>query len=209
VRRWAYILNKRSGRVGKAQVIDVSREKMNVLTHKWDVLSMTMNDPEGEHGDWNWAGKQKAYSGDKGNKIFAIKYGGHLQGLMMIGTDGFITRSGPARGESLAYIHYIQTAPWNLKQIENRIRYGWIGIALIRIAIEVSSNAGYNGRIGLHSLPQAERFYLKFQITDHGVDKQCSERLRYFEMTSSQAEEFLWRYPYEREADGKAVERMV
>jgi hypothetical protein len=209
VRRRAYILNKRTGQVGKAQVVDVSKEKMKVLTHKWDALSMTVNDPRDEHGGWNWAVKQKAYSGEKNNRIFAIKYRGHLQGLMMIGTDGFITRSGPARGDSLAYIHYIQTAPWNLKQIENRIRYGWIGIAFLRIAIEVSSDAGYNGRIGLHSLPQSERFYLKFQITDHGVDKQCLERLRYFEMTSSQAEKFLWRYPNEREANREAVERMV
>ena len=72
MRRRAYILNKRTGQVGKAQVIDVSKEKMKVLTQKWDALSITMDDPKDEHGDWNWAGKQKAYSRDKGNRIFAL-----------------------------------------------------------------------------------------------------------------------------------------
>jgi hypothetical protein len=49
----------------------------------------------------------------------------------------------------------------------------------------------FKGRIGLHSLPQANAFYANTcGMTDLGFD-QDYEGLRYFEMTPGQAEAFI------------------
>lgn len=48
---------------------------------------------------------------------------------------------------------------------------------------------GFGGRIGLHSLPQAETFYRDW-MTDFGRDPQ-HQGLRYFEMSESQPQAFL------------------
>ena len=56
------------------------------------------------------------------------------------------------------------------------------GYVLITEAIRLSRQRGYNGRIGLHSLPQAEDFYRrKCGMTDLGEDTNY-EGLHYLEM---------------------------
>lgn len=57
-------------------------------------------------------------------------------------------------------------------------------------AIAVSEDEGFKGRLGLHSLPQADDFYRKIGMTDLGQDA-AYQNLRYFEMTSEQARAFF------------------
>jgi hypothetical protein len=38
-------------------------------------------------------------------------------------------------------------------------RFGGIGVRLIEAAVRLSIDEGFQGRVGLHSLPQAEAFY--------------------------------------------------
>lgn len=55
-------------------------------------------------------------------------------------------------------------------------------------AIDISQNVGFEGRIGLHSLPQAEGFYIdKCGMIGLGPDP-AYEGLLYCEMTSEQAD---------------------
>ena len=61
---------------------------------------------------------------------------------------------------------------------------------LIRAAIALSEDLEFYGRIGLHSLPQANGFYANTcGMTDLGADPDY-EGLRYFEMTPEQARAF-------------------
>ena len=64
------------------------------------------------------------------------------------------------------------------------------GHRLVQSAVFLSLECGYLGRVGLHSLPQADRFYLRCGMTDLGQDSGC-ESLRYWEMTPDQAENFV------------------
>lgn len=58
-------------------------------------------------------------------------------------------------------------------------------------AIAFSEQEGFKGRIGLHSLPQAENFYRdRCGMIDLGPDA-TYQNLRYFEMTPDQAKAFL------------------
>jgi hypothetical protein len=59
-------------------------------------------------------------------------------------------------------------------------------------AIQLSIDEGNLGRIGLHSLPQADAFYSRCGMTDMGPDTNYPKfPLRYFEMTETQASSFM------------------
>ena len=59
-------------------------------------------------------------------------------------------------------------------------------------AITISLGEGFKGRIGLHSLPQADRFYRETcGMSDLGPDANYTGNLRYFEMTPDQASRFI------------------
>src|ERR1700722_4679147 len=141
-----------------------------------------------EHWHWDWSKKADlldllAY------RCMGIECEGHMQGLMMASTIAGKTRLGP-QGKAILYIEYIESAPWNLKDLVEDPKYSGVGIALLEAAIEFSEEEGFGGRIGLHSLPQSEEFYRKY-MTDMGQDPDHPEGLRYFEMSAEQARAFL------------------
>mgnify|MGYP001574334861 FL=1 len=62
---------------------------------------------------------------------------------------------------------------------------------LLLAAVQLSLDEEFQGRIGLHSLPQADDFYsTKCGMTSLGRDGRY-QNLTYFEMTREQAAEFL------------------
>jgi hypothetical protein len=66
-----------------------------------------------------------------------------------------------------------------------------VGAALITEAIIVGIEVGLGGRVGLHSLPQAEQFYaIKCGMQRIGVDP-AYYHLTYFEYTESVAAAWL------------------
>ena len=97
---------------------------------------------------------------------------------MMVETQLHDSRS--AIGQRLVYIQYITSAPWNRKEIQRPLRYKGVGTALLRYARLRSVELGYGGRIGLHSLPTAERFYENQNMLNLGIDEEY-ENLTYFE----------------------------
>jgi len=69
-----------------------------------------------------------------------------------------------------------------------------IGTVLVAAAVQLSIDEGNKGRIGLHSLPQADSFYRdRCGMTDLGPDASYDPKvpLRYFEMTEAQATSYL------------------
>ena len=114
-----------------------------------------------------------------------------MQGLMLVSTEDETCRLPEQAGEPLAYVHYLATAPWNAPDFTDAPRFGAVGSILIAAALQVSIENGIQGRLGLHALPQAETFYRNHVgMTDLGPDAD-TENLRYFEMTSEQASNYL------------------
>jgi hypothetical protein len=70
-------------------------------------------------------------------------------------------------------------------------RFSGVGTVLMAAAIQFSIDEEFSGRVGLHSLPQADDWYRKCGMTDLGPDAGEKQNLRYFEMTPEQAKEFL------------------
>lgn len=143
-----------------------------------------------EHWHWDWSRKAAklsllAYRG------VGIECQGHVQGLALLRVAGSTARVGEDVGKPLVYLSYVETAPWNARELEESPKFGGIGTRLIEASIRVSSQEGFAGRLGLHSLPQSEGFYRDVcGMQDCGRDRGMQD-LRYFELTRPGAKRFL------------------
>jgi hypothetical protein len=140
-----------------------------------------------EHSHWDWS--KKAQSSSDSQTIFAIKYEDDIQGLMLVDYATQRAKLPPDEEKSILYIDYIESAPHN--QYETPTRFKWVGVNLLRVAIQYSIDKMCEGRIGLHALPQAENFYQnKCGLTPVWKDPQ-HQNLLYFEFTQKQSQNFL------------------
>jgi hypothetical protein len=145
--------------------------------------------PQSRH--WDWRRKTEALQGMLANPGFSIVCGGVTQGMMLVDTTMKRCHLESQKGKNLVYVSFVETAPWNRKELFDPPRYRGVGPIFIRAAIELSKEQEFKGRIGLHSLPQANGFYANVcGMTDLGAD-QDYQGLRYFEMTPEQAEAFI------------------
>lgn len=145
--------------------------------------------PQSRH--WDWRQKTQAIEKRLDQQCFAIVCNGMTQAMMI--TE--LTKRARLKGQEndhLVYVDFVEAAPWNRREILGEPpRYSGCGSILIRAAIEYSKLEGFKGRIGLHSLPQANDFYAnKVGMTDMGQDPDY-QNLRYFEMTPEQSEAFI------------------
>jgi hypothetical protein len=141
--------------------------------------------------DWDWRKKVAVLQGMLAHPGFSIVCGGVTQGMMFTDTTTKRCRMSVQAGKNLVYVSFVENAPWNRKELFDPPRYRGVGSILIRAAIELSKELEFKGRIGLHSLPQANGFYANFcGMTDLGADS-ANQDLRYFEMTPEQAEAFI------------------
>ena len=144
----------------------------------------------GEHRHWDWRRKMEYYSPQLSYQSFALEYCGRTQGLMIVNTTQRC-RIPSQENMHLVYVEYLESAPWNRGRTPT---LKGIGTVLIAAAIQLSRDEGNRGRIGLHSLPQADTFYRdRCGMTDLGLDVAYSPSfpLRYVEMTDSQAATYL------------------
>jgi hypothetical protein len=155
-----------------------------------------------EHAHWDWSRKLRRVEGRSGYHLIGIECGGDVQALMLAEAERHRSRLPEQHGRPVVYVEYLATAPWNDRTVTQEPRFGLTGRTLMAAAIEVSELLGYHGRLGLHALPQAEEFYRRVcGMTDLGVDESV-EGLRYFEMTTAQAEAFLGR-PVRQAGEGE------
>lgn len=146
------------------------------------------NWPQSFH--WNWRQKADQVKGLLAFRGFSIVCIGVTQGLMRLDLNR-LARMPEQKGKPLVYVDYVEVAPWNRPDLGQAVRYRGVGSALLTAAVALSQEEGFHGRIGLHSLPQADAFYRdRCGMTDLGPDASY-QNLRYFEMTPAQATVFL------------------
>ena len=125
------------------------------------------------------------------NPGFSIVCDGLTQGMMIVDTVRRRCRVESQKGQHLVYVEFVENAPWNRAELLGPPRYRGVGSILIKAAVALSEDSEFHGRIGLHSLPQANDFYANTcGMTDLGIDPDY-EGLRYFEMTPEQAQAFV------------------
>ncbi|MGH7207123.1 MAG: GNAT family N-acetyltransferase [Nitrospiraceae bacterium] len=148
--------------------------------------------PHLEHGHWEWGEKVKDSAHLLSCPTLAVECGGQTQGLMLVKTDGHFGMLPGEGGKPLVYLVYLATAPWNLRELAGQPRFAGVGLVLLYAAIQISLDAEFKGRIGLHSLPQAEGFYERHGFQCLGVDPE-KEGLKYYELSPQAASEFIAR----------------
>ena len=125
------------------------------------------------------------------NPGFSIVCNEMTQGMMIVDTVKHRGRIDAQKGQHIVYVEYIESAPWNRAELFDSPRYQGVGSILVAAAVSRSEELEFQGRVGLHSLPQADAFYTDTcGMTDLGPDLNC-RGLRYFEMTPIQAQEFI------------------
>ena len=153
-------------------------------------LATAMEDAgdELESGHWDWRNKVWSEEGSE-HRLIAVTSDENVEGLMAL-----IDRDRPATfsaGKPILYVDYLETAPWNLKCAVQRPRYIGVGTVLIGDAVQQSLERGLGGRVGLHALPQAERFYAeRCRMKSHGRDESYYN-LMYFESEEGVASQWL------------------
>jgi hypothetical protein len=201
-RSTVFLLDAKTGREVNAEFIDgITDAHLNQVEQEWqparvDGLKRLRNRggppqswPQSNH--WNWNSKVNAIRGILAYRGFCIVCENQVQGLMLV----IITQTCQLQSQSglpLVYIDYLESAPWNQSGFTDTPRFKGIGIGMVFGALQLSLQEGFHGRLGLHSLPQAETFYERIGMESLGPDA-SKQNLMYFEMTPEKATAFLSR----------------
>ena len=135
---------------------------------------------------WDWPAKFPERAGQLEWNSVALRCGGMTQGLMYLNLLRRCRLPSQAH-QHLVYIDLLATAPWN------RLAFGLpgyrgVGDVLMTEAILISKAEGFDGRVGLLSLPQANAFYERWEMERLGPEK---GGLFYYELTAEKANEHL------------------
>ena len=140
-----------------------------------------------ESRHWNWTDKVARV--ERGELVLhAIECEGEIQGMMATKAQPRVAVLAP--GQVVVYVDYLEAAPWNQRAPDHPARFGGVGSALFTEAVILSVELGFHGRIGLHSLPQAERFYGGCEMAHLGRAADY-HNLVYFEYDDARAAHWL------------------
>ncbi len=160
----------------EADLVELAQNHVNDYTSNWKEQLRLYGQ---EDKFWDWEFKLKFIINRQENREgYAIEYSGETQGLMLIETQMHGSRI--SEGKRLVYIDGIASAPWNREFIQRPPKLKGVGTALLAFARNRSIELGYEGRVGLHSLPGAEEFYENQGMIDLGEDEDYDD-LVYFE----------------------------
>ena len=109
-----------------------------------------------------------AKKGDTANAEYAAALG-DLQALMILDVSELRHRT-RRKGLPQVYVEYLAVAPDNRGRIRRPRLVIGCGSAMLWAARSLSEQSGWKGRIGLHSLPGALRFYGSHGFRDLGSD---------------------------------------
>lgn len=191
-RSTAYLKNRKTGKVVEATLIDgVSRQDVEEAQGSWASL-LEVSSSQAEHGHWDWSQKyQLVATAPLAYRMFGLECDSQIQGLMLVLTTGKFCRIESQKNKPLIYVDYLATAPWNSADVVEEPKFAGVGKVLVLAACQLSLEEGFAGRIGLHSLPQAETWYRETcGMTDLGPDR-TYQNLHYFEMTPEQSSTFM------------------
>lgn len=183
--------NRDNGRLVNAQLVEDPTNRYVEATDKlWRVYRKRFvatlkaaGKPVPDHNHWSWKWKLKQeLSRNALFKCFVILSDNEPQGLMLLNYGlECKARLTDQQGQSLVYIAYIESAPWNLREYCGVPMFSGIGREFYKVAVRFSDRIGCEGRVGVHSLPNVEKFYAKnCKMVPLGPDPNY-ENLVYFE----------------------------
>ena len=175
---------------------EVELERLEETGDKWFEIRKehaaklaTEGRPVPQHYHWDWA-RKAGKTALLAYRCLAVECKGEIQGLMLLNLTTHQARLDPDHAKPLVYVDYVETAPWNAREFTNQPQYKSVGSILLEAAVRASLNESFGGRVGLHSLPQADGFYAGCGMTLLGTEHRNGP-LNYFEFTRDAAAKFI------------------
>lgn len=160
----------------EGNLIELAQKHVDDYANKWKE-QLKLHGQSDKFWDWDFK-LEFVISRQPNREGYAIEYEAETQGLMLIETQMHGSRL--VEGKRLVYIDGIATAPWNRSSIQRPPKLKGVGTAFLVFARTRSLELGYEGRVGLHSLPGVEEFYDNQGMIDVGEDEDYDD-LVYFE----------------------------
>lgn len=160
----------------EGDLVELTQKHVDDYANKWKE-QLNLHDQSDKFWDWEFK-LQFVISRQPNREGYAIEYENETQGLILIETQMHGSRL--IEGKRLVYIDGIATAPWNRPYIQIPPKLKGVGTAFLAFARTRSLELGYEGRVGLHSLPGVEEFYDNQGMIDVGEDEDYDD-LVYFE----------------------------
>jgi hypothetical protein len=139
---------------------------------------------------WDWGNKSlflSLFRMPETYRVFGLRRQTLWEGAMVTLKDEAVARLAPDCGKPVIFIDYLETAPWNwsIHAIGQARKFKAVGAVLLRAAVAQSYAEGCEGRVALHSLPQADQFYESqdLQLVEYDMTK----NMNYFELTAAAA----------------------
>ena len=165
-------------------LLDFFQLPVSEQTLEKEIETLAKFDVQDHH--WVWRKKCAIAPGHKG-RIFSLLNASEVEAAMML-LVGKSSRH-PSTSLPLVYVDFVAIAPWNRKAFQSPRRFRNLGTIMIGAAVELSRTLGWDGRCGLHSLPQSVGFYRHIGMRDFGLDP-AKPLLRYFEFDAPAAQKF-------------------
>lgn len=143
-----------------------------------------------QSGHWRWPDKVEE-ADLLGFETFCVTAERMTQAMMRIDVTTKQSRLKESAGKPIGYVDYLEVAPWNQPIVGMPRRFKGAGQILMIAAAALSVDQEFKGRLGLHSLPQSEKFYRNLGMVDLGPDEKVHGKLRYFEMTEQVAQALI------------------
>ena len=158
------------------------------LRSKLKNLGIVQRDwPESLHWDWGRKSVVLAFGDADDFRIMGIRRHTIWEAAIVTLCQNHLALVSPDVGKPLVYVDYLEVAPWNwtVEKLQAR-KFKAAGAALLRAAIEQSYAKEWDGRVGLHALPQATSFYVRqgFQFVKNDPSK---HNLPYYELSAAEA----------------------
>lgn len=128
--------------------------------------------------------------GESDTKFYVLECNCMTQGVICL-TSNYLSMLEPSK--NLLYLNLLNVAPWNRLEIQDPPDFKGVGTTLTTFAVTHSINFGFQGRIGLHSVEKAEKFYEKMHFVNLGHDI-SHQNLKYLELPKDDAELVVLNY---------------
>jgi hypothetical protein len=170
-----------SGQVVEGHILPMEQRHFEDVDTLWNPILRSTGQPD---VGWIWDYKLNQSQQEERYEAYALDIDGLAQGLIFLETQWH--RSHLTERWPLVYVEAIASAPWNRIEIEQPPWLRHVGRILLLFSRQRSVELGYGGRVGLHSLPNAEGFYHRQQMPDYGPDPE-KDGLLYFEYGAIQS----------------------
>ncbi len=180
-RSWDPLLNRQAS-------VALAKRKLSGSSDRdsWNSILQSLECPD---ATWDWGSIADPSKMGAAYTSFCVYADGEVQAAMVLNLT-MRCRYSSQVNEHMVYIDYLAIAPWNRRAIKSPIEFQGLGTVMLGIAVQLSKQEGWKGRIGLHSLPQSEGFYAKHRMELIGIDTK-KEDLMYCEFTENGADRFL------------------